>query len=90
MFAKLYESALYGQILVKRDNSNEKCDPEVRFYFKPPGLGLCSTALTFNDNDEGNGKADELFERVTLEKAEETVGNLIAEFETMVGRDEGN
>lgn len=90
MFAKLYESALYGQILVKRDNSNEKCDPEVRFYFKPPGLGLCSTALTFADNDEGDANADKIFERVTLELAEETVGNLIAEFETMVGRDEGD
>lgn len=90
MFAKLYESGIYGQILVKRGSSNEECAPEVRFYFKPPGLGLCSTALTFNDNDEGNDSADELFERVTLELAEETVGNLIAEFETMVGRDEGD
>lgn len=51
MFAKLYETYI-GQILVKMDASEDQ-KPEVRFFFEPQGLGVCSSALTFPDTDEG-------------------------------------
>lgn len=52
MFAKLFDHEKYGQLLVKLDTDNEG-DPEVRTYFKPKGLGVCSVAAGFKDDDEG-------------------------------------
>lgn len=72
-FAKLYEAEGFGQILVKRDD-NEEGKPEVRFFIMAPvaGLGVCSIALSFEDNDEGFKKRDAAFEKITEEKAIET------------------
>ena len=74
MFAKLYEAEA-GQILVKIDSSPEEIKPEVRFYFYPPGLGVCSIALSFEDSDDGWGKAEKLFHDVD----EATAFNLVEE-----------
>lgn len=69
-FAKVYETEQYGQIVAIKqlDDSN---DPEIRFYFKPPGLGVCATALTFGDgdDDESYERQDKAWELVTEESA---------------------
>jgi len=60
MYAKLYETEV-GQVLVKLDASPDEVKPEVRFFFEPSGLGVCSIAILFSDDDEGWDKAEKLF-----------------------------
>lgn len=70
-FAKLFETEEHGQILVKIA-SNDK-GPEVRFYYKPEGLGVCSIALEFEDIDGGWDLAEKIFEKTTVGSAALTV-----------------
>lgn len=66
-FAKLFDTE-HGQILVKID-AGEDSAPEVRFFAEPPGLGVCSVALAFEDSDEGWDTAEQAFEKVDIEMA---------------------
>ncbi|EKF8202512.1 hypothetical protein PBR95_000485 [Pseudomonas aeruginosa] len=43
-FAKLFEFEDLGQVLVMLDRGDD--GPEVRLYFKPKGLGVCSVACS--------------------------------------------
>jgi hypothetical protein len=66
-FAKLY-GAGDDQILVKLD-SDDECNPEIRFYFVPPGLGVASVAITFKYRDDADEReawelADKAFAKV--------------------------
>lgn len=62
MFAKLFETEV-GQILVKKDEGEQ--GPELRFYFQPEGLGVCSVALDgFGDDENGWGAVDKAFEEI--------------------------
>ena len=70
-FAKLFETEKYGQILVKIDSSDD--GPEVRFYFQPENLGVCSIAHSFKDSDAGWLAAEKFFHKVDVEVAEENV-----------------
>ena len=71
MFAKLFGSAT-DQVLVKID-TNDNCAPEVRFYCEPEGLGVCSTAVLFKENEEGWNRAEKLFGDCTEETARRMV-----------------
>lgn len=71
-FAKIFESEKHGQILVKVDESNTGV-PEVRYFFKPEELGICSMAVSFSDTDDGWSSADRLFDTTTIEEAENVV-----------------
>lgn len=73
MFAKIFESENYGQLLVKIDTSPEDSTPEVRYFFEPEGLGVCSIAYSFADTDLGWEQADALFANDDLQKIESTV-----------------
>lgn len=75
-FCKLFETEEYGQILVKLDMNTED-SPEVRIYFQPEDLGVCSVALTHDDNDEGWERAEKSFNSVDEEKAKTIVGKLV-------------
>lgn len=71
-FAKLFHFEDIGQVLVKRDSNDD--GPEVRFYFQPEGLGICSVALNFKGSDaEQADAADEGFALTDREKAETIV-----------------
>lgn len=76
MFAKLYETHL-GQILVKAD-SDEDSKPEVRFYFKPENLGVCSMVVSFADTDDGWDKQERFFNAMNQEKAVEAVNGVLS------------
>jgi hypothetical protein len=67
MFAKIYETEETGQVLMKVDQGDE--GPEVRFYFVPEGLGVCSMAMQYKDTGEGWEKADKFFEEMTEDRA---------------------
>jgi len=68
-FAKLYETEV-GQIVAIKQLDDEN-NPEIRFYFKPPGLGVCSTAMTFGDGDDEKSynRQDKAWELVTEESS---------------------
>ena len=76
MFAKLYETK-YGQILVKLDNDNDDSVPEIRFYFKPPELGICTIAVLYKDTAEDWDKANKILEQITEEDATRHVGKAL-------------
>jgi len=80
MFAKLFESPKYGQILAKLDTHHEDHTPEVRFYVQPKKLGVCSFALGFEDDDRGWELAEKAFEKADLEIAEEGVAAMFRDF----------
>jgi len=71
MFAKIFESEIHGQLLVKIDSGDD--GPEVRTFFQPKNLGVCSLAVGFKDTDSGWDSAEELFSRVSCSDAEGTV-----------------
>jgi hypothetical protein len=70
MFAKLFERPGYGQVLAKLD-ADDAGAPELRWYAKPPGMGVCSFALGFGDSDEGWDAAERAFERAGDDEADQ-------------------
>lgn len=66
-FAKLYEPTPGRQILVKLDAGD--AGPEVRIFAEPEGLGVCSAAFGFDDDDGGWNKAEKLFDDFDEEMA---------------------
>lgn len=75
-FCKLYEHPEIGQILVKMD-SDDDGDPEIRFYFTPDGLGVCSCALGFPDTDLGYELQERAFEKIDEESAVSAVRSVL-------------
>ncbi|MDR5868125.1 hypothetical protein [Halomonas koreensis] len=80
MFAKLFESPKYGQILAKLDTHHEDHTPEVRFYVQPKNLGVCSFAIGFEDDDQGWKLAEQAFEKTDLAAAEEGIATMFRDF----------
>lgn len=76
-FAKLFELEEIGQVLVKLDEEDN--GPEVRIYFMPKGLGVCSSAFSFSDDEDESAwdKAEEAFAMVDAEKAEVIVQQIL-------------
>jgi hypothetical protein len=71
-FAKLFETKKHGQILVVIDEGDE--GPEVRVSFTPPGMGVCSVALKFSqENEDGWDKAKNAFDLMTEVKAVDAI-----------------
>jgi len=68
MFAKLYNTEI-GQILVKKDSGDN--GEEVRIFFRPKGLGVCSIAFSWAQDEEEVQweKADSTFEKMTEDTA---------------------
>lgn len=80
MFAKIFETEEQGQILVKKDQTEGGC-AEVRFFFEPESLGVCSVAVNFDDTDAGWASADNIFSEIT----EKMAVNMVAETKTKAG-----
>ena len=77
MFAKIYETEI-GQILITKDTHAESCNPEVRTYFEPEGLGVCSISATMKDDSEDSwSNVDKLFDNMTEEEAVKAVKSVI-------------
>lgn len=77
-FAKLWGTG-NGQVLVKIDTGPEGA-PEVRFFCQPPGLGVCSFAIGFEDSDDGWDKAEAAFESMNEERGRQIVTDRMAPF----------
>lgn len=79
-FAKLWGDGK-DQVLMKIDTS-EECAPEVRFYCEPPGLGVCSFAIGFEDSDAGWDKAEAAFNDIDEDRARKIVSDAMGEVVT--------
>lgn len=78
-FAKLFETDL-GQVLVKKD-TNEDGNPEVRFYFEPPELGVCSVSMSAeSDSDSAWDEVDAVFDKVDHTAAVAAVSDIFSAF----------
>ena len=79
MFAKLFEKD-GKQVLVKIDTDPVDYNPEIRFFFEPEKLGVCSIAISYkDDSDKSWDSADKAFAEVTEEKAFNVADKAIAE-----------
>jgi hypothetical protein len=75
MFAKLY-GADKGQVLVKLD-TGEEGNPEVRVFFEPEQLGVCSCALSWDDDFTASwDKAEKVFAGIDETKARGMVAKM--------------
>lgn len=77
-FAKLFDGPRCGQLLIKCDTDQDGA-PEVRVYFQPPNLGVCSVALSFPDTDDGAAQARTAFDRMDMPRAEDIAWNVLPE-----------
>ena len=68
-FAKLFETEELGQIVVIQQ-INDEDKPEVRIWFDAsPLAGICNTAFSYKNNEEGWKRCDRLFnDYLTKEK----------------------
>lgn len=71
-FAKLFGSG-QTQLLIKIDRNEETDEPEVRAFFQPEDLGVCSFAARYTDDDAGWDKAEAWFESLDEAKAREWI-----------------
>ena len=82
-FAKLYETEELGQVLVTLDSCDEFDGMEIRYYFMPKDMGVCSAAMQFKsksgDLDFACDKAEAAFEKVDEEQALKFVNTLLEE-----------
>lgn len=63
MFAKLFGPD-NDQVLVKLDAHDRTGVPEIRIFFEPPGLGVCSFAVSYEDSEQGWNLAEQAFKRM--------------------------
>lgn len=76
IFCKLFEHETIGQILCKKDNDDEG-NPEIRFYCKPNGLGVCNLAIGFNCIEGSYQQRDAMFDLIDLDKAVSVIQSAI-------------
>ena len=70
-FAKIFDTDK-GQVLVVQQ-SNDDGEPEIRVFCEPEGFGVCTSALSWKDTDQGWDKQQEVFNGITAEAALEIV-----------------
>lgn len=79
MFARLFESEKYGQMVAIKDESDQGT-PEVHFIGETPNGVRISLNAGWNDDDSGWAKQKETIERITLEEMEGILGGLYGAF----------
>jgi hypothetical protein len=68
-FAKLYKFEGFSQVLCILKDYEEGEPPCIEWMMKPPGLGLCSFAISFSDDDEGVERSQRAFEAMNEQSA---------------------
>ncbi len=86
MFAKLFGTDK-DQVLVMLVDDDEG-NPTVRTSVQPEGMGVCSVASGFSDDDEGWAKAEKMFAAMTEAKAQKVANSLRDECRRMMVADE--
>lgn len=70
-FAKIFPVTKYDQIVMikKQDDAGA---PEIKFFFKPEGYGVCSFSIGFDD-DAAEKRVEDAFENIFKKDAIEIV-----------------
>lgn len=65
MFARIFKSKAYDQIVVMRRQDKDG-GPEVRLYFQPEGMGVCEFGIGFRDDEPGDAaeRLDKAFQSI--------------------------
>lgn len=79
-FAKLFDTKRFGQICVISGNDNDESAPEIRLYFKPEDMGICSQAIIFGDTVNGYKNRDRAFKLMDEETAERLIEKVYTGF----------
>jgi hypothetical protein len=87
MFAKLFTTEDRGQLLVVRQ-TNADGEPEMRAYCEPEGLGVCSVALSWDDDENGWDLQEACFERCTEESARKMTDGVFQQAAEMFGQND--
>ena len=58
-------------------DENEDQDPEVRFFFNPDQLGVCSFAVSFTNRESCDEASRKMFDNLTIEKAEGAIKSVV-------------
>lgn len=80
-FAKTFDSKRYGQIVVIEKQDKEGA-PEIRFFFKPDGFGVCDFGIGF-ETDGAEGRMHQAFESITPQEATELVDGYMKHMQDM-------
>jgi hypothetical protein len=76
-FAKLFGSG-EDQIVVMIQSDDEG-DPEVRLFYQPKDLGVCSLAIGFPDTDDGWDHAEKAFAKMDEKRVRGMVSKAMKE-----------
>lgn len=68
MFAKIYNTADFGQVLLMKDEDDNGA-PELVVACQPKGFGTCKLKFGYSDDEDGWNKLDEAFETLGFEFA---------------------
>lgn len=66
-FTKVFDTTK-GQIVAML-GCDEDDKPEIRFFAKPEGLGICQVAVAWENSDIGEVKAQKVFDELSEEHA---------------------
>ncbi|MCW8885553.1 MAG: hypothetical protein OQK12_09910 [Motiliproteus sp.] len=88
MFAKIFESKEYGQLCAISSSENDENKPEIRVFAEPDGLGVCSSAIMFEESDSGWSRRDTGFSKLDLTAAE-AIAKPLFDFAAGMNKGEG-
>lgn len=80
-FAKIFNSDKFGQILIVTD-IDDLGAPALKVSILPEGLGVCSTLVSFTDDDKGYEHLDKAFTGIDETIAEQIALNITKELKT--------
>lgn len=84
-FAKTFNIGKYEQIVVIRGQDRDGA-PEIRFFFKPDGFGVCNFGIAPNDDDAGvERRLDQAFDQMTGQEAVEIVDGWLSQMQAKAG-----
>lgn len=84
-FAKTFDIKRFEQIVVMRGQDKDGA-PEIRFFFKPEGFGLCNFGIAPNDDEQDNShRLDAAFAEMTGQQATEIVDGWLSHMKAQAG-----
>jgi hypothetical protein len=81
-FAKVFDTASLGQIVVMLISAEESGGPEIRYWFIPgiEQLYVCEHSLEYFRWEEAQAAFDEITEEIATETISEVVKNILRSF----------
>ena len=84
-FAKTFNVNKYEQIVVIRGQDRDGA-PEIRFFFKPDGFGVCNFGIAPNEGDDTTDhKLDAAFAEMTGQQAVEIIDGWLSHMKAKAG-----